>query len=163
MGRTFTLDRNCLIDIERNRPAATAVRMLADAHAAGTADVAVIAMAASENQRNGQLLRAFADFQGYLATLHLGHLSIVVPMMYWDISFWDHCLWSDDSVLDLERRIHSILFPNVQFLWKDYCRDNGNDPLLTAPIDQNFHRKKTGLLGLGAGHIEYPDDAGSLL
>ncbi len=190
MLRTFTLDTNCLIDIEKNRPAAAAVRMLADAHAAGTADLAVIAMSASENQKNGQLLCDFAEFQGYLATLHLAHLNIVMPMMYWDISFWDHCFWSDDAMLDLERQIHSILFPNMQFLWEDYCRDNGIDPTSNPSVgpwrnhkydvqaiwshihgqrqvfvtrDGNFHRKKASLISLGAGRIEYPDNACSLL
>jgi hypothetical protein len=190
MQCTFTLDTNCLIDIEKNQPAAAAVRMLADAHAAGTGNVAVIAMSASENQKNGQLLRDFAEFQNYLATLNLAHLNIVMPMMYWDISFWDHCFWVEDAMLDLERKIHSILFPNTQFLWEDYCRDKGTAPPANPPVgtwrnrkcdvqaiwshihdqrqvfvtrDQNFHRKKGSLISLGAGRIEYPADACSLL
>jgi hypothetical protein len=189
MLRTFTLDTNCLIDIEKNRPAAVAVRMLADAHAAGTADVAVIAMSASENQKDGQLLRNFAEFQGYLATLHLAHLNIIDPMMRWDLFFWDHAFWGDDdAMLDLERQIDSILFPNEQS-WEDHCRDKGIDPesnptgkwrnhrcdvqaiwshmhsqrQVFVTSDRNFHRKKAGLIGLGAGRIEYPDDARSLL
>ena len=190
MLRTFTLDTNCLIDIEKNRPGAAAVRMLADAHAAGKADVAVIAMSASENQKNGQLLCNFEEFQTYLATLDLAHLNIVNPMMHWDISFWDHCFWPDDAMLDLERKIHSILFPKMQFSWEDYCRDKGIDRSSTPSVDpwrnhkcdvqaiwshihsqrqvfvtgdRNFHRKKVSLIGLGAGRIEYPDDARSLL
>jgi hypothetical protein len=173
-----------------NCPAAVAVRMLADAHAAGRADVAVIAMSASENQKNGKLLHDFEEFQRYLATLNLTHLNIVMPMMYWDISFWDHAFWTDDAMLDLEHQIHSILFPKARFLWEDYCRENSVDPTSNPTVgrwrnhkcdvqaiwshihgqrqvfvttDRNFHRKKASLISLGAGRIEYPDDARLLL
>jgi len=188
--RTFTLDTNCLIDIEQNRPAAREVRALADAHAAGTADVAVIAMSASENPRPGRSIHSFSEFEGRLATLGLAHLNIVSPMMYLDISFWDHGLWADDAMVDLERQIHSILFPNMQFLWKDYCHDEGIDPPPNSPLgkwrnrkcdvqaiwshinrkrdvfvtrDGNFHREKLALIALNAGHVEYPYSAVKLL
>jgi hypothetical protein len=46
--RTFTLDTNCLIAIDERRPEAASVRTLADAHAAGKANVAVVAMSASD-------------------------------------------------------------------------------------------------------------------
>lgn len=189
MLRTFTLDTNCLIDIEQNRPTAATVRVLANAHAAGLADVAVIAISASENQKSGQHIGNFTEFQRYLATLCLGHLNIVLPMFYWDIALWDRCLWPDDAMAGLERQIHSILFPNVQFLWEDYCRDNEiNRPgpptgkwrnhkcdvqaiwshihsqrQVFVTSDHNFHRKKADLIGLGAVCIEYPNDARSLL
>ena len=190
MSLTFTLDTNCLIDIEESRPAAAAVRKLADAHATGTADVAVVAMSASERQKNGQHLGSFTEFQARLATLSLAHLSVVLPMMYLDISFWDHCLWVDNAMIGLERQIYAILFPKMQFLWEDYCRDSGIDPPPNAPTgkwrnckcdvqamwshmhgqrqvfvtsDQNFHRNRSALIGLGAGRIESPDDACSIL
>ena len=132
---TFTLDSNCLIDIEESRPAAPEVRALAGAHTAGTADVAVVAMSASERPKPGHSANNFSEFEDRLAALRLAHLNIVLPMLYWDISFWDHGLFADDAMVDLERRIHSILFPNVQFLWQDYCRDNGiNPPSNTPPL-----------------------------
>jgi hypothetical protein len=104
--RTFTLDTNCLIDVEESRPAVGAIRALAAAHAAGVADVAVIAMSASERQKDGNRIHNFSEFESRLATLGLSHLSILLPMMYWDISFWDRGLWSDDAMVDLECQIH---------------------------------------------------------
>ena len=188
--RTFTLDTNCLIDVEENRPAAAAIRALATAHAGGAADVAVIAMSASENPKPGQRIHNFSEFQDRLAILGLAHLSIVLPMMYFDISFWDRCLWTDEVMADLERQIHAILFPNVQFLWQDYCRDNGIDPPPNSSVgkwrnckcdvqaiwshihgrrdvfvtsDRNFHNKRPALVALGAGQIECPGDAVKLI
>jgi hypothetical protein len=115
MPRTFTLDTNCIIDVAENRPATEAVRTLADAHA-GRADVAVVAMRASETQQGGHYIRNFAEFRDRLVSLGLGHLNVILPMGYWDISFWGQCLWADEATLKREHEIHSILFPPVQFL-----------------------------------------------
>jgi hypothetical protein len=190
MLRTFTLDTNCLIDIEENRPAASAIRTLADAHASALADVAVTAMSASEKQKDHRYREDFDEFLRRLATLQIAHLNVVSPMMYWDISFWDHFFWHDDAMLDLERRIHTILFPNEQFLWEQHCHDMGIDPRPAIPegkwrnhkcdvqaiwshihsnrdvfvtSDGNFHKRKSDLIALGAGQIEYPDSAVKLL
>jgi hypothetical protein len=111
--------------------------------------------------------------------------------MYWDITFLDYSLWSDDAMQELERKIHTILFPNVEFLWQDYCRANSLDPASTptgkwrnckcdvlaiwshihgnrdvfVTSDRNFHipAKKAALIALGAKHIECPNDAVALL
>ena len=98
---TITLDSNCLIDIEESRQAAPEVRALAGAHTAGTADVAVIAMSASERPKPGHSVNNFSEFEDRLVALGLAHLNIVLPMLYWDISFWDHGLWADDAMVDL--------------------------------------------------------------
>ena len=111
--------------------------------------------------------------------------------MYWDITFWDYSVWSDAAMQALEQQIHETLFPNIEFLWQDYCRANGLDPKSTpsgkwrnckcdvlamwshihgnrdvfVTSDGNFHAaaKKAAVISLGAKHIEYPDDAVSLL
>jgi hypothetical protein len=149
-------------------------------------------MSASERQQGGLYIQNFTDFRDRLASLGLGHLNVILPMFYFDISFWDHCLFSDDAMKNLECTIHSILFPTVEFLWADYCRANGLDPPPNPPTgrwrnckcdvqamwshihhrrdvfvtsDENFHKanKKAALLNLWAGHIERPEDALSLL
>jgi hypothetical protein len=189
--RSFTLDTNCLIAIDEGRPEATAIRSLADAHAVGKAAVAVVAISASERQTGGRYIADFAEFRARMAALELAHLDILPPIMYWDITFWDYSLWSDAAMQALERQVHETLFPNVEFLWQDYCRANGLDPASTptgrwrnrkcdvlaiwshihgnrdvfVSSDGNFHvpAKKTALVALGAGHIEYPHDAVSLV
>jgi predicted nucleic acid-binding protein len=62
MPQTFTLDTNCLIDVADKRPAAKAVQALADAHAAGRADAAVVAITASENSEAGITARILQNF-----------------------------------------------------------------------------------------------------
>jgi len=117
---TFTLDTNCIIALENNEPAAHAIRALVDAHERYEANVAIVAISASERQMDRQQLKSFAEFQQRLATLGLGTLEILRPILYWDIAFWDWCLWADEEMLALERQIHEVLFPTVPFLWPDY-------------------------------------------
>jgi hypothetical protein len=84
---TFTLDTNCLIAIDEARPETYAVRALVDAHAAGAAHVAVVAIAASERQRSGGYMENFGDFQRRLAVLGIEHIGILQPMFYSDITY----------------------------------------------------------------------------
>jgi hypothetical protein len=125
---SFTLDTNCLIAVDENRPEAGDVRTLANAHAQGRADVAVVAMSVSEKQQGNRYIQDFAEFQARLANLGLAHLKMLEPMCYFDITFHDYCLWSGDDMLTLEKQVHNILFPNVEFEWNDFCRANGLDP-----------------------------------
>jgi hypothetical protein len=58
MRITFTLDTNCIIDVEQGLSSAVDVRRLADAHAAGEVDVALVAVSshffeAREGQNSG--------------------------------------------------------------------------------------------------------------
>jgi hypothetical protein len=187
---SFTLDTNCIIDIDENRPAARHVRALADAHAAGRASVAVGAIAASERQRGGRLITNFQEFQQRLAGLQLGHLEILAPMLYFDVSFWDRALWATTEMEAFERRIHDTLFPNVEFLWRDYALAHGLDVNATPAAwrwrnvkcdvqaiwthvyyhrdvfvtsDDNYHNHSAELIALGVGLVVAPENAVALL
>lgn len=189
---TFTLDTNCVIAVDDGRPEASAVRTLADAHAAGRARVAVVAISASEKQRDSGYIRNFAEFQQRLGALGLGHLEILMPLWYLDITYLDWCVISGPDLELLEKKIHEVLFPNVEFHWKDYCLARGLDPAkqflvpgwrnpkcdvlalwshifqkrdVFVTSDHNFHTstKKPRLIALGANRIEYPDTAVSLI
>lgn len=197
---TLSLDTNCVISLDEVRADAAshraaeamAVGALLNAHAAGTASVAVVAISASERQRDNGHLEKFSIFQQRLGALGLAHLELLHPMLYFDVTFWDASLWSDDSMQSLERAIHEILFPNIPFLWSDYCTANGLDPGSETPdrkwknakcdvqafwshawrkrdvfvtSDSNFHAgsKKQRLIALTGGRIETPASAASLL
>lgn len=118
---TFTLDTNCIIALDDSRPEASFVHDLIEAHKQGNASVAIVAISASEKQKTGGHVRNFAEFKDRITNLGLGHLDLLAPMSYWDITFSDYCLWSDESMKSLEMRIHKILFPQIPFLWADYC------------------------------------------
>jgi hypothetical protein len=185
--RTFTLDSSCIDAINEGRAEVKFLRMLADAHTAGKAKVAVVALSAAEKHQFGSYFDDFDAFRDHLAALDLAHLEVLKPMAYFDISFPDWCIEADDATQALEEQIHDILFPQIEFTWEDYCEEHGIDPAFSprgdwrkfkcdvqsmwahikntrdvfVTIDDNFHKpaNKSALIGLGAGHIELPQQA----
>lgn len=115
---TFSLDTNCVVAVDENREEASSVRALANAHTLGTADVRLVAISASERQKLGDQLETFSEFQERMAFLGLGHLPLLLPMMYWDLTYWDECLWADKQMALLEWELHEILFPGIPHLCK---------------------------------------------
>jgi hypothetical protein len=91
---TFTLDTNCIIDIECGRENAPAAQALVNAHDKGVVNVHVIAMMASEKQSSGEYLDDFSHFTARLTRLGLDHLPHVLPLCFWGISYWGHSLLS---------------------------------------------------------------------
>jgi len=189
---TFTLDSNCIISIDEGGENAAFVHRLVDAHAAGKAQVAIVALAAAEKQRTGSYLDNLDAFRDRLAALNLAHLEILKPMAYFDISFPNWCIEADDAMAALEKQIHDIVFPQSKFTWQDYADANGLDPDSLSPqgewrsrkcavqdmwshihnkrdvfvtADGEFHKptKKAALFALGAGQIERPAQAVLLL
>jgi hypothetical protein len=189
---TFTLDTNCIIAVEEARSEASSILQLASAHRSGLASVAAVAISASERQRDGSNLKNFADFKQRLSWLGLGDLVLLEPMMYWGVTYWDFGLLSDDKMVSLEREIHQILFPSIQFSWVDHCNNLGLNPETAKPdkkwqnakcdvkafwshafrkrdvfvtSDRVFHAnmKKQRLLSLSGSRIETPEGAAKLL
>ncbi len=189
---SFTLDTNCIIDLAENRPAAQFVRQLVNANATGAADVALSAITASEKQKGGRYLENFNEFTRRLEELGIENLKRLHPMLLLDVTFLDNCLLADQEMIDLEQKIHEVLFPCIEQSWTDYCTARGlstnfsphgytwqnakcdvqalwshihcgRDVFVTS--DRNFHAptKKPQLISLGAGQILSPEDAASLI
>jgi hypothetical protein len=153
--RTFTLDTNCLIAIDEGRPEAPTVRALADAHRARTAQEAVVAISASERQQGGGHLQSFTAFVERLRQLDLGHLDILQPMAYADIT-----VGLDAAAPASDRRWRNAKC-DVQAIWSHIHRKR--DVFVTS--DGNFHSpaNKARLITLGANCIERPSNALTLV
>jgi hypothetical protein len=190
--RTFTLDSSCIEAINEGWAEVKFIRMLADAHSAGKAKVAVVALSAAEKRHVGSYFDDFDAFRDHLAAVDLARLEILKPMSYFDISFSDWCIEPDEAMQALEKQVHDILFPESEFDWQDYADANGLDPDSLSPqgdwrrykcailemcahisskrdvfvtADDEFHKpaKKAALITLGAGRIERPAEALSLV
>ena len=190
--RTFTLDTNCILAVDESRPEGAFVLELSELHKTGAVSVALVAISASEKQKPLRSITNFDQFVDRVKQLGLDHLDVIDPMTYWDVSFWDHGLWSDEAMVTYERQIHEVLFPNVEFLWADYCSARGLDVNAPHPddkwrnakcdvqafwshahrhrdvfvsSDKNFHSvsKKPKLIALAGGAIETPETALSLV
>ncbi|HXV80308.1 MAG TPA: hypothetical protein VEG60_10555 [Candidatus Binatia bacterium] len=181
----FTLDTNCIIDVEEGRPSAPFLRELVALHGKSGINVAVSAIGASERQRAGGYASSFSEFRKKLKAVGFDSLELLAPLAYWDITYLDHCVLGDENDT-LERDIHEVLFPGIEFLKVDYAKARGIDAdtvdtqwrnakcdVLTmwchirhgggvlVTSDMNFHSegKRDKLQALGAGTVALPSVA----
>jgi hypothetical protein len=181
----FTMDTNCIIDVEDARPNGQFVRPLVEMNGSNGVKVAVSAIGASERQRTGGYAKNCSEFKDKLKAIGFDGLELLPPLAYFDICFWDHCVAADETD-NLEQRLHEILFPSIEFAWVDFAKARGlpDDAIdktwrnakcdvlglwchikhgggFFVTSDTNFHAvtKKSKLEALGAGAIVYPQDA----
>jgi hypothetical protein len=181
--QSFTLDTNCIIALDENRPDAQFIRALIAAHEKGTLIVRAVAIAAAERQKSGAPpVHNISAFRSRIDALGLQSIDLLCPIGYVGICHADFFLAAGPEMLDLERRIHDVLFPNVPYdidgkanppgttawdRWRNAKCDvltawshiyHRGDVLVTA--DGKFHAatKKPALAALGAKDIVYPRD-----
>ena len=128
MVKAFTLDTNCLIDLEEARPAAVHIHALLHAHSCGTANCALVASSASERQIDGSFLKDFGLFDSRRTALGFGHLPILPPIGRFDVSFFGRCLAAGERSLAREAEIFRCMFPNSEPEWPNYALARGLDP-----------------------------------
>lgn len=187
----ITVDTNCLIDIEEDRESAIYLKQLYKWHR-DKINLRVVGISASERQPNGRIAKTFKEFKQKLKNIGLENIEILKPMSYISISYIGWAIISDESMEEFERQIHDILFPDIEFEYKDYCLKNNVSPFETridwkwlnakcdvqliwshihygggilVTSDKNFHkeRKKPLLISLGAGEILKPKEALDLI
>jgi hypothetical protein len=112
----FTLDHNCVIDIEESRHATPCVRALLARHEAGEIVVRLVAASASELQRDGRYLENALMFRGRLASLGPGHLPLLLPTLTLDVSYLDLSVLASQEDVSQQMSIHHALFPNEAFV-----------------------------------------------
>jgi hypothetical protein len=117
----FTLDTNCLIDVEDGRPSALFIRYLVARNGKNGIKVAISSVGASERQSAGGYAQNFSEFQAKLKAIGFENLELLPPLAYMNICFVDHCVMSSENDT-LEQDIHNVLFPNIEFMWVDYAK-----------------------------------------
>jgi hypothetical protein len=152
----LTFDTNCIITLEENRPAAPDLKSLIALHNAQAINVRVVGISASERKADHTYASTFTEFQQKIAAVGLGHMEILQPIAYWDITFFDWSIWADDQMIELERNIHNVLFPRVDFNYLDFCNQRGVDPN-NSKIDRKWRNRKCDVLAMWC-HIYYNGD-----
>jgi hypothetical protein len=173
----FTLDTNCIIDLEEDRPDAVFIREIVHAWKHGQIELAVVAVSASENQKSGTTNSHFFEFERKLENVGLAGAAHLLPLMKWDLFYWDHALWANAEMEQLATAIQNVLFPNTQFVPPKNNIDQNSSwrnkqcGVLTAwshafhkwdylvTRDSNFHKHKVALRELGVAEILHPQDA----
>lgn len=171
----FALDTNCIVDLEEDRCDAHHLRKLLAAYQMQQIDLATFAVSASENQKGGISNQDYAAFVTKLKNVGLDRATQLLPMMIWDVFYWDHALWSSPDMELLASRLRDVLFPGVEVAppaaieensrWRNqmcdvlvaWCCIHHGWPLVSR--DENFHKKKAELAALGLVQIYRPVEA----
>ena len=110
--QTVLVDTNCLIDLAEDRqPRAADLRRIV-AGQGSEYEVVVPAITASENPKRGSAPKTWDEFVDLLRRAGLSNARVLSPMGYWDVTFWDHALWVDDEMKELEVKVHRTLAPD---------------------------------------------------
>jgi hypothetical protein len=120
-----TLDTNSIVDLEQNNEWAPYIRELVQMHKDRKIHLRIVAMSASERKPNRTYSRNFDEFKKRINRIGLSDAEILKPICYWDVSFWDCCVWSDETTSKLEKDIHRVLFPTIEFEYAKYCKSQG--------------------------------------
>jgi hypothetical protein len=183
-----TLDMNSIIDLEKKKGDWMHIEHLIKMYEKGQIRLRVVAISASEQKPDRTYPSNFSEFKDRIAAIGLEMAEILKPLGYVGITYNDWCVVADKKtgpMVNLERKIHRILFPETQFSYREFCKKNHID-INSHPMDHNwrnhkcdvlalwshiyygggifvtrdadFHRKKCALIALGAGQILEPKD-----
>ena len=174
----LTIDHNVIIDLAKDSPN---IKRLREVLADERHQVYVVEIGASEMRKRGIRPNRIDLFEELLEEAGIRRLPRLMPMMIWDVTFWDHSLWADDAMISRSAEIEEILFGespridianatkdspqsaawlnrvcDVQAMW---CHLHyKNEVFVTS--DRNFHKatKVPRLLAMGAGRISRPEE-----
>jgi hypothetical protein len=144
--RTFTLDSSCIDAINEGRAEVKFIRALADAHTAGKAKVAVVALSVAEKHQFGSY---FDDFDAFLTTgRSIWRLGSSTRLFRHLIPGW--CIEPDDAMAALQKQIRYSISA-IQFDWQDYADANDLDPDSLSPYG-DWRRHKCTVWRCGPRH-----------
>ena len=173
-----TLDHNCIIHLENRTDVGLKIeRIVADPQY----ECFVVNIGASEMREKGIRPDQFEKFEELLGSAGIAHLPRLHPVMIWDVTFWDRCVWASDEMIKLSGAIRTVLFGNSPPIdiaaegidssagrkWLNQtcdvetlrCHiDSGNDIFLTTDANFTKETKLPKLLALGARGICHPFD-----
>ena len=182
------MDTNCIIALEKKEESAPYIRKLIQMHKNGKINLRIVAISASEKLPSGTYLLNFKEFLKRIKDVGLSEAKILEPICYWDMTYWDHCVWGDEKLSEREEEIQKIIHPTYEMTYADHCKKHGyqiDDPKkwqkwvnakcdvlamwshiwykgdIFVTIDGDFFKKtrKHSLIELGAGDILRPNEA----
>ena len=174
----ITLDHNCIIHLENRTDIGTRVEEIVFDK---SNQCFVVNIGASEMREMGVRPDQYEKFEELLELAKIAHLPRLNPLMIWDVTFWDRCVWAEKESIKLAAAIEAALFseaPAINIasedidspMWRKWLNrqcdvqgmwchiQNGNEIFLTT--DDNFTKEtKLGkLVTLGAGRICHPNE-----
>lgn len=182
---SVTIDTNLVIDLEEKRQGWENVQKLIELHSEGKIELNVPAIMASEKFVDSKPVDNFNNFKTFVEQLGFTNVEFLPPILYFGITFLDYHLLASKDMIKLEKEIHNIMFPNIEFEYSEYCKNSGID-INKKPLDKDwlnakcdvlsiwshiyhkkgvfitkdtdFHKNKDKLIGLGVKKILYPGE-----
>jgi hypothetical protein len=152
-----TLDNMCIIDLENHREDAPQIERLIEMHHDKEISLRVVAASASELKQDKKTHpHHIDDFKQRLTSTGLGDVKILPTLSYFDVSFWDYCLWGGGWLSKLERDIQEILFVKDEMTYHDFCEKHGYDEKAREEWNE-WVRRKCDVLALWS-HIWFDGD-----
>lgn len=152
----ITLDTNAIIDLEEQSGYAQALRCLIVANELGKIMLRVTGISASERPPDSAYISPLDEFKYRLQRDRLHSAEILKPICYTNVTFSNWCITGGGALSELEKEIHDILFPRIEFSYFDYCRFRGLQHR-TVPIDSKWRNAKCDVLAIWC-HIYYDAD-----
>jgi hypothetical protein len=154
MNKKLTFDSNIIISLENKEPSSKEILEIIDFHEKELIDISIPAISASEKLKNGNYSQTFAQFQNRINLLSKREFEILKPIWFIGITFPDFHILPGDQEIDLDKRIHSILFPNTPVSLKNFCIEN-NIP--ENSLDPKWVNRKIDVISIWC-HIYYEHD-----
>lgn len=172
-----TIDTNCIIALDENRPQALVLRQLISLSDAKRIELRVPAISASEKQKDNRYLGNFKHFKERLVRLGLESAKIIYTLNYLGVTYIGTSVLGGPTLMMLEREIHEILAPNRPIHWSGDIKENSEsikrwhkwrntkcDVMafwshvwygggIFVSDDANFSRKKDQLINLAGGAV----------
>ncbi len=94
----ITLDTNCIIALEENRPDARYLRRIVQRATEQQLRLRVAGISASERQPDGKYSESFFDFQTKIAEIGLKKdVEILLPPLIWGVTFLDESFYGTEA------------------------------------------------------------------
>ncbi len=125
----LTLDWNCLIEVEENRPQAAFVDDLIKAHRAGAFDVALLAASASENSKSMRFPGSARHFKERVLNLGWEDLPLVPMPCIIGLSYMDFCYIVGDD---------KNFIKDMDAIWQAIAPKIPREPSLHLPVGKTM-------------------------
>ncbi len=134
----LTFDFNCIISLENGEISAIYLKKILSLHNQKKVDVFVPAISGVEKLPNGKYSTSLNDLIKRLGRLSKRPINILDTLMYLDMWFIGHGIFRNQKLIKLDEDIHTILFPDIDYKWKDFLKRNSTDPDLALSKYKNY-------------------------
>jgi len=121
-------DTNLVIDVEEKRESYKDILDLLELEKQNKLKIHIPVIIASEKTINTNKITNFKQFKEYMKNLGFKNTELLKPICYFGISFWNYCILAGDEIVKLAKKIHNLLFKNIEFDHGDYCKNRNLHP-----------------------------------